>query len=168
MHEALPPCRLLHAAEFRLQDVVCPPLPTQATLPVVAPHMAAPAAPRVPVSPHKAGGPRSCRAVTGAAMPALSANLWQHRCVLCSAWSSSRTRIPPHPAEMVRECVRHPATGGQGTHPTRQRGAEGHAWLSFCLGTHSAGNCSLRCCSCPSQHSPPPRKAAQPCKSSKQ
>lgn len=60
-------------------------------------------------------------------MPALSANLQQHRCVLCSAWSSSGTSIPPHPAEMVRECVSHPATG-------EQRGTEGPVCLSFVWG----------------------------------
>lgn len=149
VHKTLVPIATLPASA---QDAVCPLLLTQE--PVVAPHMAAPAAPRVPVTPYYAGAPRSCRAVTGAAMPALSANLQQHRCVLCSAWSSSGTSIPPHPAEMVRECVRHPATGGQG-------GAEGPVWLSFCLGTLSTGSCSLRCCSCLSQHPPAGSTALQ-------
>lgn len=47
VHEALVPIASLPAsgAEFRLQDALCPPLPTQAILPVVAAHMAAPAAP---------------------------------------------------------------------------------------------------------------------------
>lgn len=107
-----------------------PPLPAWATPPAVVPRTAAPAAPRVP---HHAGELRSRRAVTGAALPALSANLWQHRCVLCSAWSSSGTNIPPHPAVMVRGAL---GPVGRGTW---QRGAEGRARLPSHPGARSAG-----------------------------
>lgn len=90
---------------------------------------------------------RSCNAST------VSKSAAAQMCALLSM-VQLRDQYPPHPAEMVRECVRHPATGGQG-------GAEGPVWLSFCLGTLSTGSCSLRCCSCLSQHPPAGSTALQ-------
>jgi len=98
-------------------------------------------------------------------LPALSANLRQHRCVLCSAGSGSGTSILPHPAAVVRGQARHPGMGGQGTRHTWQWGVEGHVcsppiWGPTLLAGAQQGVTR-------GSHSTP-RQAAQPCKRSRQ
>lgn len=158
-------CQLPHGAGVRLQVLGFLPFPAQAILLEVAPRTAALAALRVLAALHHAGEPPSRRAVAEAALPALSANLWQHRCALCSAWSSSATSVPPHPAAMVRGWVRHPRTAGEGTPQPWQWGPEGCALLSSIRGPALpavAWQGATR-----SSHGTP-RQVAQPCERSRQ
>lgn len=78
-------------------------------------------------------------------MPAPSANLWQHSCVLRSAWSGSGTSIPLHPAARVRD-----RWAGDPSAPAA--GSRGPCPALLCPGTCSAGGRLARCRSRVSRH----------------